>query len=69
MLTISGVEEDSVLLLGGKGDGDVGLRPDVKWFHLHVGGVVQEAQAGQVLASFACKNNKISNLVIDYTQP
>ena len=67
MLAIAGVEEDSVLLLRGEGDGDVGLRPDVKWLHLHVGGVVQEAQACQVLASFACKNNNIWNLLINYT--
>lgn len=53
MLAISGVEENSVLLLRGEGDGHVGLRPHVEWLHLHVGGVVQEAQAGQVFASFA----------------
>lgn len=40
MLAIPGVEEDSVLLLRGEGYGHVGLRPHVKWLHLHVGGVV-----------------------------
>lgn len=61
MLSIPGVEEDPVLLFSGEGDGDVGLRSDVERFHLHVGRVVKEAQARQVLAAFACvkKNGSI----------
>ena len=59
MLLVSGVEEDSVLLLSGEGDGDVGLRPHVQWLHLDVRRVVQEAQARQVLAAFACRQKNM----------
>ena len=53
MLPISGVEDDSVLLVRCEGDCDVGLGPDVERLHLDVGRVVQEAQARQIFATLA----------------
>jgi hypothetical protein len=38
------VEEDPVLLVGGKGDGDVGAGHHVQRLQLHVGRVVAEAE-------------------------
>ena len=57
MLVVPEVEEDPVLLLGGEGDGDVGGRLHVERLELHVGGVVEEAEAGQILASLPAGNN------------
>ncbi len=38
------VEEDPILLVGGKGDGDVGAGHHVQRLQLHVGRVVAEAE-------------------------
>ena len=53
MLVVAVVEEDTVLLLRGEGDGHIGGGLHVERLQLHVGGVVEEAQAGQVLAPLA----------------
>ena len=53
VLIVAVVEEHAVLLLRGEGDGHIGRGLHVQRLELHVGGVVEEAQTGQVLASLA----------------
>ena len=53
MLIVPVVEEHPILLLCGEGDGHVGGGLHVQRLELHVGGVVEEAEAGQVLAPLA----------------
>ena len=53
MLVVPCVEKDSVFLLSGESDCDVGGGSDVEGLQLHVGGVGVEAEGGQILASLA----------------
>ena len=53
MLIVSVVEEHSILLLRGEGDGHIGRGLHVQRLELHIGGVMEEAEAGQVLAPLA----------------
>lgn len=48
---IASVDENAVLLTRHQLHGDVGRGLDVERLHLHVGGVVPEAQRGQVLTA------------------
>ena len=51
MLVVPCVEKDSVLLLSGESDCDIGGGSNVEGLQLHVGGVGVEAEGGQILAS------------------
>ena len=53
MLVVAVVEQHPVLLLRGEGDGHVGGGLHGERLQLHVGGVVEEAEAGHVLAPLA----------------
>ena len=53
VLIVAVVKEHPILLLGGEGDGHIGGGLHVQGLELHVGGVVKEAEAGQVLAPLA----------------
>ena len=53
MLVVPCVEKDSVFLLSGESDCDVGGGSNVEGLQLDVGGVGVEAEGGQILASLA----------------
>lgn len=65
VLVVAVVEEDAVLLLSGEGDRHVGGGLHVERLELHVGGVVEEAEAGQVLAPLAAvSGGALADIVI-----
>ena len=65
VLVVSIVQQDAILLLRGEGDGHIGGRLHVEGLKLHVRGVVEEAQAGQVLAPLAAvSRGALADIVI-----
>ena len=53
MLVVPCVEKDSVFLLSGESDCDIGGGSNVEGLQLDVGGVGVEAEGGQILASLS----------------
>ena len=65
MLVVSIVQQDAILLLCGEGDRHIGGGLHVQGLELHVRGVVEEAQAGQVLAPLAAvPGSALAHIVI-----
>ena len=53
MLVVAVIKEDAIFLLRGEGDGHIGSGLHVEGLELHEGCVVEEAEAGEILASLA----------------
>lgn len=53
MLIVTKVDKDTIFLLGGKCDCDVGFWLHIQWLQLHKGDIVQETQTCEILAALA----------------
>ena len=53
VLVVADIKQHSVLLLRGKGDGHIRLGLHIERLEFHIGDVVEEAQAGEILATLA----------------
>jgi len=53
MLIVTKVDQDTIFLLSGKRDCDVGFWLHVQWLQLHKGDIVQETETCEILTALA----------------
>ena len=56
MLVVAVIKKDAIFLLRGEGDGHIGSGLHVEGLELHVGSVVEEAEAGEIFTPLPAEN-------------